>query len=420
MTGEQGNRLFEEYSRFYLETDRSIEGIGLGMGITRQLVHMMNGEIFVESEPDKGSTFTVRLPQDSVGAGPLGRETAEGLRQFKAGAPHTHKTHIARDPMPYGSVLVVDDLETNLYVARGLLAPYGLAVDTALSGFEAIDGILAGNEYDVVFMDHMMPKMDGVETTRILRELGYDRPVIALTANAVVGQAEMFLENGFDGFISKPVDLHQLNAMLNRLVRDKQPPEVVEAARRQKGGPCIAVQDPSSPAGRQLAGIFARDAKKAVTALETMHTKQYRRDDDLHMFVVNIHAMKSALAHIGEAELAAFAHTLEQAGRNKELAVVSAETPAFLDALRAVIAKIRPGEEDEDGEAADEDQAYLREKLSAIQAACAVYDKKAAKDALAELKRKAWPRQTRERLDAIAEHLLHSDFEEAAGVADMK
>jgi CheY-like chemotaxis protein len=416
MTEEQVTNLFEEYSRFYLEANRSIEGFGLGMGITRQLVRMMDGVIPVGSKPDEGSTFTVWPPPGSVGAGPLGEEKAASLRQFQTGMPHTKTAHIAREPMPYGSVLVVDDLETNLYVTKGLLAPYGLAVDTALSGFEAIDAIRAGNEYDVVFMDHMMPKMDGVETTRILRELGYDRPVVALTANAVVGQAEMFLESGFDGFISKPVDLRQLNTILNRLVRDKQPPEVVEAARRQRADSLIDDKDIQPSVDPQLAAIFARDAEKAVAALEAMHTNQYRRDDDLHMFVVNVHAMKSALANIGEMELAAFAHKLEQAGRNRETAVMAAETPAFLDLLRAVIEIIRPEQEDGDGEA-DEDLPYLREKLSVIQAACEAYDKKTAKDALAELRQKAWSRQTREQLDTIAEHLLHSDFEEVASCA---
>ncbi|MDR2695037.1 MAG: response regulator, partial [Deltaproteobacteria bacterium] len=205
MTAEQVDRLFDEYSRFYLEANRAIEGIGLGMTITRQLVQMMEGKIFVESEPGRGSTFTVRLPQDHIGADRLGRELAESLQQLKA-VPHVKTTQITREPMPYGSVLIVDDLETNLYVSRGLMAPYGLSIDTATSGFEAIEKIRDGREYDIVFMDHMMPGMDGLETTRILRDLGYTRPIIALTANAVVGQADMFMENGFNAFISKPVD----------------------------------------------------------------------------------------------------------------------------------------------------------------------------------------------------------------------
>jgi CheY-like chemotaxis protein len=251
-----------------------------------------------------------------------------------------------------------------------------------------------------------------------LRDLGYAHPIIALTANAVSGQSEMFLASGFNGFISKPADLRQLNSMLNRLVRDKQPPEVVEAARRQKGGPVIVSRDLQPAVDPQLAAIFARDAEKTVAVLEAMHTKQYRRDDDMHTFVLSVHAMKSALAHIGEAELAASAHKLELAGRNKAIDAMLVDTPAFLDALRAAIERIRPVEADGGDEETAEDQAYLREKLSVIQTACAAYDKKAAKDALAALRQRTWSRRTRERLDAIAEYLLHSDFEEAVSLAE--
>jgi len=127
--------------------------------------------------------------------------------------------------------------------------------------------------------------------------------------------------------------------------------------------------------------------------------------------------MKSALANIGEAELSACAHKLEQAGRNRETAAILAGTPAFLEGLRAAIERIRPGEGGGGDERVDEDRAYLREKLSSLQAACAAYDKKAAKDALVALRQKAWSRQTVELLDTIAGHLLHSDFEEAASVA---
>jgi CheY-like chemotaxis protein len=324
-------------------------------------------------------------------------------------------TQILREPMPYGSVLIVDDLETNLYVARGLLLPYKLSIDTASSGFEAIDKIRGGKGYDIVFMDHMMPKMDGVETTKILRDLGYTSPIVALTANAVVGQAEMFLENGLDGFLSKPIDLRQLNALLNRLIRDKQPPEVIEAARRQQDGPHAGDRVRQPSLDPELARIFIRDAEKAVAILEEIYTNQYRRDDDMQMFVINVHAMKSALANIGEPELAALAHNLEQAGRKRDTSVISSGTPVFLEKLRAVIDNKRP--KDEGSETVDEDRAYLREKLLAIQSACAAYDKKAVKDALTILRRKVWSRQTRGQLETIAERLLHSDLEEVANVA---
>jgi len=206
------------------------------MGITKQLVELMNGEIIIESEPGKGTVFTVRLPQVYVGNGVLGKESAENLRKL-----HKSKTvqpkkapNIVREYMPYGRVLVVDDMEPNLYVARGLLAPYGLSVETATSGYSAIDLIKSGMTFDVIFMDHFMPEIDGFETTKTLRNMGYANPIVALTANALVGQAEMFLENGFNGFLSKPIDIRQLNITLNKLVRDKYPAQTIEAAQRLK------------------------------------------------------------------------------------------------------------------------------------------------------------------------------------------
>jgi CheY-like chemotaxis protein len=113
------------------------------------------------------------------------------------------------------------------------MEPYKLYIETAMSGKEAIKKIENGKVYDIVFMDHIMPGMDGIESTKRIRELGYTNPIVALTANAVAGQSEIFLTNGFDGFISKPIDIHQLNSILKKFVRDKQPPEVIEAANHQ-------------------------------------------------------------------------------------------------------------------------------------------------------------------------------------------
>ena len=186
MTEEQVGKLFDEYSRFNMEANRATEGTGLGMSITRNLVRLMNGDISVKSEPGKGSTFTVRLPQGKIGADVLGNEMAENLRQFRTSSrAQMKRVQISREPMPYGNVLIVDDVETNIYVAKGLLAPYELKIESAASGLEAIGKIKKGREYGIIFMDHMMPQMDGVETTKIIRDLGYTQPIVALTANAV-------------------------------------------------------------------------------------------------------------------------------------------------------------------------------------------------------------------------------------------
>jgi signal transduction histidine kinase/DNA-binding response OmpR family regulator/PAS domain-containing protein len=426
MTAEQVDKLFEEYTRFNLEANRTTVGTGLGMAITKYLVQMMNGEISVESTLGKGSVFTVRLPQGIVdGAKVLGRELAENLKQFRFDnmAQLKKASNIVREYMPYGKILIVDDVNTNLYVTRGLLTPYGLSVETAMSGFETIEKIKSGLVYDIIFMDHFMPKMDGIEATKIIRELGYTKPIVALTANALAGQAEVFLASGFDGFISKPIDIRQLNAVLNKLVRDKYPAEIVEAARRLKEGlnKYPADSAPSLSTDPELAENFIRDAEKALAILKTIHKNNYRRTDDVQVFVLNVHAMKSALANVGEQALSDIALNLEQIGRQGDIPAMLAGTPAFLTSLRAVIEKIKPKDKNkEDSDVVWDDvwKAYLSEKLLAIQAACASYDERAANATLAELRQKTWPPAVKELLAAIAEHLLHSEFEESSAIAE--
>ena len=418
MTPDQLQKLGTEYSRFNMEANRETEGTGLGMNITRNLVHLMNGTITVESTPGTGSTFTVKLPQERAGPAVIGREMAENLMKLNLdNSVKMRAFQINREYMPYGKVLVVDDVETNLYVARGLLSPYGLSVETVLSGFEAVDKIKDGITYDIIFMDHMMPKMDGIEAAKIIRSLGYSQPVVALTANAVAGQAAIFIENGFDDFISKPIDTRQLNMVLNKLIRDKYPPEVVEAARKQKDL-LFSDSEQRKTLDPQLAEIFVRDAKKAALVMEPAYLNNFSSDDDLSAFVINIHAMKSALANIGETDLSAEAAALEHVGREKDINLIFSGFPPFLEKLRAVIKKLEP-EEDTGNNASDVgDNKYLEEKLLAVKEACALLNKKAAKDTLAELRKKTWLQPVDEQLGAISVHLLHSEFDEAIQVID--
>jgi CheY-like chemotaxis protein len=222
MTAEQIKKMGDEYSRFNLEANRTTVGTGLGMTITRSLVSMMKGKISIESTPGKGSKFTVQIPQKVTGPGKIGHETANKLQSFHFSRTERNRnTKIVREPMPYGKVLVVDDMKSNLDVAKLLLSSYKLQIDTAQSGFEAIDIIKNGGVYDIVFMDHMMPVMDGIEATKKIRELGYKDTIFALSASAITGQREIFLANGFDDFISKPIDIRQLNDSLNKYIRDK-------------------------------------------------------------------------------------------------------------------------------------------------------------------------------------------------------
>jgi signal transduction histidine kinase/CheY-like chemotaxis protein/HPt (histidine-containing phosphotransfer) domain-containing protein len=424
MTSKQVKNLFNEYTHFNMEANRTTEGAGLGMTITRNLVEMMGGQINIKSTVGEGTTVTVRFPQKTQGIGVrevIGREMAESLKNFKHGDTiRLKKSQVKHEFMPYGRVLIVDDVETNLYVAKGLMSPYGLKIELASSGFEAIEKIKSGGVYDIIFMDHMMPKLDGIETTKIIREAGYTHPIVALTANALAGQSEVFLKNGFDGFISKPIDIRQLNVTLVKLIRNKQPPETLEAAQREKDefDKKQAASRESQQVDTQLAAIFSRDAEKAINVLNNVLNNNFKTESDVQLYIINVHAMKSALANIGEPELSSTALKLEQAGREKNINLITSETEKFLEALRAVINKIKPKDEDTDIEDTQEALAYLRDKLIDIKNASAAFDKKSVKNALNKLKENAWSQKTKELMNSIAEHLLHSEFDEVSSLAD--
>ena len=333
-----------------------------------------------------------------------------------------------REYMPYGSVLVVDDVVSNAYVAKGMLLPYGLQIDTAVSGFEAIEKIAAGNVYDIVFMDHMMPKMDGIEATNIMRGMGYTHNIIALTANALVGQAEKFLESGFDGFISKPIDSRELNSILNKFIRDKKPSEVVETARHKQRGQreqCVerSVDKSAFSLGpaemSDLKSIFMLDAENALNVLEHIAAKpDALSDTDVYNYEIATHGMKTALANVGESDLSGLAHRLELAAVEKNLDLIRAETAGFINALKALTHDLQNVKSTDADEAGDEEFGRLREKLSEIIATCEALEKNTAKAIVDELMHEIWPDWINEALDEISVHLLHSAFNKAIQTAE--
>ncbi|MDR0444056.1 MAG: response regulator, partial [Treponema sp.] len=350
---------------FNVEANRTTEGTGLGMGITQNLVRMMNGYIIIESEPDKGSVFTVRIPQWRMGSSALGKTVAENLQQFRINSmPELKIKQIMHEYMPYGNVLIVDDMPSNLYVAKGLMLPYGMTVDTVLSGFEAIEKIIDGNVYDIVFMDHMMPKMDGIETTRKILKLGYKHPIVALTANAVSGQSDMFLKNGFDDFISKPIDVREMDIILKKFVRDKQPPEVIiaaQAARRQKNGKEEAnrteanmelwkkleqIKELQIQTGlERVSGqqdIYEKSLQLLIKEIKKCdgNLKEFLAAGDLNNFSIAVHGIKGSLANIGAMGLSARAFELESASGKEDAAFCALNMPPFLEALHSFNASL--------------------------------------------------------------------------------
>jgi signal transduction histidine kinase/DNA-binding response OmpR family regulator len=403
---EDLEKLGAEFSRFNLDENRTTEGTGLGMNITKRLLALMNGKMEIRSKFGEGSTFIVTIPQEKVSEKTIGEKLAASLSDCTySRVKQAEKMQIVRELMNYGKVLVVDDVETNLYVAEGLLRPYGIAVTTVTSGFEAIDLIKQGKTYDIIFMDHMMPKMDGIEAVKNIRSMNYNAPIIALTANAIVGNDEMFKTNGFDDFISKPIDIRQLNAALNRFVRRGAP----------AGGSRGSLSEPlqnlradfknNESVPEKLIEVFLRDSQKSIPILTKLGT------DDLVTFTITAHAMKSALANVGNAELSELAKSLEAAGRAGDTAFIEEKTPGFIENLNAFILKITP---ENDKKLLPEDNELLGKTLSEIAAACENYDADSANEILLSLRGYKWSDDVFRMIDEISKLILHGEFEEAS------
>jgi signal transduction histidine kinase len=212
--------LNSEYVRLHENERPFVSGTGLGLPIVYSMVQMMNAQFDLQSDVGKGTIVTVKIPQKIIGTDTLGAEQATQLQNFESGTWAAAKDfNFVPEQMTYGRVLVVDDVDTNLYVAGAMLESFGLTVELVESGRAAIDKIINGSIYDVIFLDHMMPEMDGIEVSKTLRAMGYNRPIVALTANAIKGQAEMFMQNGFSGFMTKPIDIKILNSYLVRFVK---------------------------------------------------------------------------------------------------------------------------------------------------------------------------------------------------------
>jgi len=418
-------KMLSEEQRFNSKANRTAEGAGFGLNITKKLVQMMDGKIEAQSEYGKGSTFAVTVRQRGVKCESIGSELSQKLRNFNYTAKkQSAEQKLTYEQMPYGKVLVVDDVEINLFVAEGLLTPYQLKVDTADSGFAALDKIKSGEVYDVIFMDHMMPKMDGIETTKKIRESGYKGAIVALTANALAGNNEMFLKNGFDGFISKPVDIRFLDATLHKFVQGKHPQE---AQKIKECGAEAAVTPPPQPAKQikpvkglvmspRLIEIFCRDAKKTV-----VNMRETVKNGDIKLFTTTVHGIKAALAHIGESESSSLAFELEKAGQSGNIEFINSNMELLIEKLENIVLKLSPVKQNNTGESdsdIQEDSACLKEQLQLIKSACENYDDTAAYALLDNLKEKSWKAQTKSALEEIREMLfLHSDFDGAAAKA---
>jgi len=362
------NKLFTNYTQLDMGANRKTEGTGLGLPIVKNLAELMGGGITVKSEYGNGSCFTAEIVQGTNGTVTIGNETAEKLRSFKF-ADKREKEKIDFFCASETNVLVVDDIRANQTVMKGLLAPYELQIDTAFSGNEAIK-LIKEREYDLVFMDHMMPEMDGVEVTAAIRtwEKEIDRrriPIIAMTANAIHGMREFYLDNGFDDYISKPVIQQTLHEMLVKWIKT-QPQLYTEKIK--ESAPVIP-KSLSSLLAEQYIDVLRHYCVSFEGAAET-DSEYYAK------FAAYIKSMDAELI-ISVKDKAAL---LIEAGKREDRHAIREILPVFCDALQNLLEKKQFNKQ-------ETDQKIFKEKLPHLKDALLAEDIKSANAILGEIGR---------------------------------
>jgi PAS domain S-box-containing protein len=400
---EDIKKLFSDYNQVDTKANRNIEGTGLGLAITKKLAEMMNGQIRVESEYGRGSTFRLRLRQGFVSDTPVGTDIADKLRNFcYADDKRIVTKKLVRLNLSYAKVLVVDDMQTNLDVAAGLLRKYNMQVDCLDSGPAAIKRINEGTPvYNAIFMDHMMPGMDGIETTESIRALGteyaHNIPIIALTANAIQGTEQMFYEHGFQAFISKPIDVMEMDTVIREWVYDDTHEETLVSSEQvsemtETGAFSIEIAGVNTKKGLSLyagdTGIYlpllrsyAANTPGVLDKLRTVSAQ------NLHDYVITVHGLKGTSAGIGAEAIREAALELETKSRAGDLQVVLAQNGKLITDTEVIVGNIKAWLQQYDAahDAKPRLKAPDRELLSRLRQSCQSYDIENIDKAMSEL-----------------------------------
>ncbi|MCL2603604.1 MAG: ATP-binding protein [Defluviitaleaceae bacterium] len=358
---EDMNRLFTLYGKLEdgdeKSKNRRTEGTGLGLSITKKVAEMMNGYITADSEYGKGSTFTVYLRQGYVDDTPIGPDVVKSLKSNNYAVQRFESAKMTRVNLSYARVLLVDDNPTNLDVAKGLMGLYGMTVDCVTGGQQAIDAMRdPGIRYNAIFMDHMMPEMDGVSAVKLIRAIDSDYakriPIIALTANAIVGNEEMFLSKGFTAFIAKPIALAKLDSVLRQWVRDKGKEArlthktiTAEIRRGRESGILhgipgldinkgIAHFGDSEEAYIKVLQSFVRSTRPLLEVLKTASR------DTLDIYGVTVHGIKGSAYGIFAEDVGDLAAALEKAALVNNFYYVSENNHPFIEKVSTLLTDI--------------------------------------------------------------------------------
>ena len=346
---EDIKKLFNAFERIEEKRNRTIEGTGLGMNITQRLLHLMGSDLEVSSVYGEGSTFGFAIEQPVVNWEPLGN-FEENYRNMLGKRQAYHEKFTA----PKAKILVVDDTQLNLAVVKGLLKQTQIQIETAESGNECLH-LITKNHYDMIFLDHRMPGIDGIECLHKMKtlhnNLNEDVPVIALTANAVSGARAEYINAGFENYLSKPIDSAALEAMLIKYL----PPDKVHIA-EEESKPVEESKLPdwlstinglnvkegvehcgSVDAYLDTLKIFADAVKSGVNEIADFYQKA-----DWKNYTTKVHALKSSARVIGADELSARAKRLEDAGNSGYINEIKEGTSALLELYMSYESKLAP------------------------------------------------------------------------------
>jgi signal transduction histidine kinase/DNA-binding NarL/FixJ family response regulator len=354
---EDIDKLFEEFQRIEEKRNRHIEGTGLGMAITAHLLDMMGSKIHVDSVYGEGSVFSFELKQDVMAWDPLG-DYRFAYHAFR----RKHERYRASFTAPNARILVVDDNELNLEVFRGLVKQLQVRVDTATRGREAVR-LGREKKYDLIFLDHMMPDMDGIETLKEMQSTPEDRniktPMVCLTANAISGAREQYLEAGFNDYLTKPIDPLALEQMMikylpeERVIRNDRPAEAKKAAPK----PMVPFADPLAPIREcpdidlSLGIAHLGTEESYLPILEVFYNSAGERAaelqhlyeiEDYRTYTAKIHSLKCSIRILGAEKLSKKAQNLENAGLRGDTTYIVEHQKDFMDSFRQLIDQIAP------------------------------------------------------------------------------
>ncbi|MDR0818483.1 MAG: response regulator [Oscillospiraceae bacterium] len=412
-------KLFGAFEQVDKEKNSAIVGTGLGLSITKQLVDMMGGEIALESEYGKGSAFTILLP------------LVEGDAARVAQSDNMKRTAMFSD----AKVLVVDDNSVNLSVALGFLLKHGINAETADSGADAIEKVKA-NQYDLLFMDHMMPGMDGIETTNAIRAIDGEKklPIVMLSANAIAGMAEFFLGAGMNDFLAKPIDPIELNRVLvkwlpsEKLLPDAEevndtPDAKYEAWLDSLLSDLVTIEDLSVSTGLTNTGgkdVYTGVLRQFCKGLDEdiSAVKSFMQTGNWKDYTIRLHSLKSTFANIGNQFLSEWALSLETASANGDTAKCRSVTNNFCLEMQKFRAKLLHtsvmDEPDFSGKTSKKeiDEKSLVEKLNALIKACQACYTDSIDAITEELRRVTFREDTDVQLAELSELAESFDYDE--------